>query len=83
MQFQVQYCALILSRYDRLRLLQMPASLVAVVRDCVNQFWYLQVLKQREYHGTVELKLGGCPWWADGNDAIESRYTYIEGIFMF
>ncbi len=51
----------------------MPASLVPVIRDCVNQYWYLQVLKQREYHGTVELKLGGCPWWADGNDAIESR----------
>jgi hypothetical protein len=22
----------------------------------------------------VELKLGGCPWWADSNDAVESRY---------
>jgi hypothetical protein len=32
------------------------------------------VQKQRDYHGTVELKLGGCPWWADGNDAVESRY---------
>ena len=24
--------------------------------------------------GTTELKLGGCPWWADGNDAVEARY---------
>jgi len=32
------------------------------------------VLKQRDYHGTQELKLGGCPWWADGNDAVEARY---------
>ena len=30
--------------------------------------------KQKEYHGTTELKLGGCPWWADGNDAVEARY---------
>jgi hypothetical protein len=29
--------------------------------------------KQKEYHGTTELKLGGCPWWADGNDAVEAR----------
>ena len=28
----------------------------------------------REYHGTVEFKLGGCPWWADSNDSVESRY---------
>ena len=35
---------------------------------------YLQVDKQKEYHGTTELKLGGCPWWADGNDAVEARY---------
>jgi len=35
---------------------------------------YLQVDKQKDYHGTTELKLGGCPWWADGNDAVESRY---------
>jgi hypothetical protein len=33
-----------------------------------------QVDKQKEYHGTTELKLGGCPWWADGNDAVEARY---------
>ena len=43
------------------------------MRDCVNNFWYLRLLKQREYHGTTEFKLGGCPWWAEGNDAIESR----------
>ncbi len=37
-------------------------------------FRYLQVDKQKDYHGTTELKLGGCPWWADGNDAVEARY---------
>ena len=36
--------------------------------------WYLQLLKTKDYHGTTELKLGGCPWWADGNDAVEARY---------
>lgn len=70
----IRYCALILSRYDRLRLLQVPSSLTPTIKECVNKFWYLQLLKQREYHGTTEFKLGGCPWWADGNDAIESRY---------
>ena len=60
-------------RYDRLRLLQVPSGVIPAVRDCVNNFWYLRLLKQREYHGTTEFKLGGCPWWAEGNDAIESR----------
>ena len=67
------HCALVLTRYDRLRLLQPPPGLLPAVKECVNAFWYLQMLKQREYHGTTELKLGGCPWWADGNDAVESR----------
>lgn len=39
-----------------------------------NDFRYLQIIKQKDYHGTTELKLGGCPWWAEGNDAVESRY---------
>ena len=60
-------------RYDRLRLLQVPTGVIPAIRDCVNNFWYLRLLKQREYHGTTEFKLGGCPWWAEGNDAIESR----------
>ncbi len=60
-------------RYDRLRLLHVPVSVIPAVRDCINNYWYLRLLKQREYHGTTEFKLGGCPWWAEGNDAIESR----------
>lgn len=71
---ELRYCALILSRYDRLRLLQVPSNMVSVIRECVNKQWYLQLLKQKDYHGTIELKLGGCPWWADGNDAVEARY---------
>ena len=65
---------LIFFRYDRLRLLHVPSNLVSVIRECVNKQWYLQLLKTKDYHGTTELKLGGCPWWADGNDAVEARY---------
>ena len=71
---EYRYCAIILYRYDRLRMLHVPTNLVPVIRECANKFWYLQVDKQKEYHGTTELKLGGCPWWADGNDAVEARY---------
>ena len=53
----VRYCSLILSRYDRLRLLHVPSSLVSVIRECVNKQWYLQLLKQKDYHGTTELKV--------------------------
>ena len=70
----VRYCSLILSRYDRLRLLNVPSNLVSIIRECINKQWYLQLLKQKDYHGTTEFKLGGCPWWADGNDAVEARY---------
>ena len=33
----LRYCALILSRYDRLRLLHVPSNLVSVIRECVNK----------------------------------------------
>ena len=52
----------------------MPSNLVSIIRECINKQWYLQLLKQKDYHGTTEFKLGGCPWWADGNDAVEARY---------
>ena len=71
---EIRYCSLILSRYDRLRLLNVPSNLVTIIREIINKQWYLQLLKQKDYHGTTEFKLGGCPWWADGNDAVEARY---------
>ena len=48
--------------------------LVGAIKEAVIKHWYLGLQKQRDYHGTVEFKLGGCPWWADSNDAVESRY---------
>jgi hypothetical protein len=69
-----RFCALSLNRYDRLRLLRTPGPLVAAVKEAVMKHWYLGLQKQRDYHSTAELKLGGCPWWADSNDAVESRY---------
>ena len=69
-----RFCAVSLNRYDRLRLVRTPGTLVAAVKEAVVKHWYLGLQKQRDYHTTVELKLGGCPWWADSNDAVESRY---------
>jgi hypothetical protein len=55
-----EMCSLILSRYDRLRLLHVPSSLAPVIRDCINKYWYLQLIKHKEYHGTNEFRLGKC-----------------------
>ena len=32
-----------------------------------------QQLQVRNYHGCQEFKLGGTPWWADGEQGVESR----------
>jgi len=40
---QVQHCGLLLSRYDRLRLLHVPPPVANVVRECAEQHWYQQV----------------------------------------
>ena len=71
---EFRFCAISLNRYDRLRLVRTPAGLVGAIKEAVIKHWYLGLQKTRDYHGTVELKLGGCPWWADSNDAVESRY---------
>ena len=47
--------------------------MVPAVRDCVNNFWYLRLLKQREYHGTTEFKLKGYPFLSSGSEAVATR----------
>lgn len=71
---EFRFCAISLNRYDRLRLVRTPTGLVGAIKEAVIKHWYLGLQKHREYHGTVEFKLGGCPWWADSNDSVESRY---------
>ena len=71
---EFRFCAISLNRYDRLRLVRTPVGLVGAIKEAVIKHWYLGLQKTRDYHGTTELKLGGCPWWADSNDAVESRY---------
>eukprot|EP00090_Calanus_glacialis_P047499 TRINITY_DN9901_c0_g1_i1.p1 TRINITY_DN9901_c0_g1~~TRINITY_DN9901_c0_g1_i1.p1 ORF type:complete len:1078 (+),score=157.12 TRINITY_DN9901_c0_g1_i1:452-3685(+) len=71
---EFRFCAISLNRYDRLRLVRTPVGLVGAIKEAVIKHWYLGLQKTRDYHGTVEFKLGGCPWWADSNDAVESRY---------
>ena len=63
--------------YIRLRLVRTPGILVGAIKEAVIKHWYLGLQKQRDYHGTAELKLGGCPWWADSNDAVESRWVVV------
>ncbi|CAB4057449.1 unnamed protein product [Lepeophtheirus salmonis] len=69
-----KYCAIVLSRYDRLRCLQAPQGLQQSIKECINKYWYLGLQKTRDYHGVTEFKFGGCPWWSDGNDAVEARF---------
>ena len=57
-------------------------GLVGAIKEAVIKHWYLGLQKQRDYHGLVEFKLGGCPWWADSNDAVESRYFISSLIGM-
>ena len=73
--------------FPRLRLVRTPGILVGAIKEAVIKHWYLGLQKQRDYHTTTELKLGGCPWWADSNDAVESRsvksiYTTKENCFQ-
>ena len=39
----------------------------------IQQTWSRGIQVVRSYHGSQEFKLGGTPWWADGDQGAESR----------
>ena len=74
-----------LNREDRLRLLEAPDYVITALEEVITETWErgIQHSKQREEGGGEyarlnkgyhEFKLAGRPWWADGEEAVKSRY---------
>ena len=62
---------------DVLRLIGLPESLVPVIQSTIQSAWSKGIQQESHYAGSYQFKLKGCPWWASGNEAVESRRLIV------
>ena len=66
------------NRNDVLRVIGLPESLVPVIQSTIQSAWSKGIEKESHYAGSYQFKLKGCPWWASGNEAVESRFLVMK-----
>ena len=72
-----------LNRQDRLRFISAPDYIVTSAAEVVTSSWDKGIQENEAKEGFHELKLRGTPWWANGTDAIKSRFLIINMIAKF
>ena len=77
-QASVTHFTISLNRHDRLRLIGIPDSLVSAVRDTIQSCWLRGIQEESRYFKSWEFKLRGNPWWASGEEAVDSRYLILK-----
>ncbi|KAF9167670.1 hypothetical protein DFQ26_003634 [Actinomortierella ambigua] len=77
--------AIAFSQENRIRLVNMPMSLLPALRAAILQGWGRPVKTERSYYGAYELKLNGQPW----DDPFGERYvrsrrllTHVIGVML-
>ncbi|KAJ7635020.1 hypothetical protein FB45DRAFT_1025921 [Roridomyces roridus] len=58
---------------DRLRLLNFPPEIIAIIRQTISTSWPRGLQSEMLYHGSHEFKLRGYPWRGHGEEGILSR----------
>ncbi len=67
---------------DRIRIIDAPGFL-PYVQEAVKQFWPRGIQNEREYCGSMELKLAGNPWYPFGEEAVYSKLLLCQLIANF
>lgn len=67
-----------LNKYDTLRLIGIPDSLISAVRDVIQTCWCRGIQEESRYFESWEFKLRGNPWWASGEEAVDSRFLILK-----
>lgn len=67
-----------LNKHDTLRLISTPESLISAVRDVIQTCWRKGIQQESRYFESWEFKLKGNPWWASGEEAVDSRYLILK-----
>ncbi|XP_068751085.1 uncharacterized protein [Montipora capricornis] len=73
MQFVISF-----NSHDLLRVIGAPENLISAVRNTIQGHWVRGIQRESSYAGSWEFKLKGTPWWADGQEAVESRYLVLK-----
>ena len=69
-----------LSRTDRLRLVNFPNHINEIISKFVADFgWSIQKVSPQKHHPRAyEIKLEGYPWWTSGSDAVRSKMLIMK-----
>ena len=63
---------------DLLRLIGAPDTMVSTVRSTIQSFWHKGIQEEKRYAESWQFKLKGYPWWASGEEAVESRFLVMK-----
>ena len=63
---------------DVVRLINAPQSLNSVVQDTLQRSWHRGIQQVSRYAGSVQFKLKGNPWWAEGHETVEARFLILK-----
>jgi len=67
---------------DRIRIIDAPGFL-PYVKEAITAFWPRGIQNEREYNGSIELKLSGNPWYPTGDEAVHSKLLLSQIIANF
>ena len=67
-----------LNRNDRLRMIDAPKDATDSVRGAITQFWSRGIQEEKQKFNAYEFKLKGTPWWADGEQAVDTRFLMCK-----
>ena len=77
-QASVTHFIISLNKYDTLRLIGVPDNLISAIRDTIQRCWLRGIQEELRYYGSWQFKLCGNPWWASGEEAVDSRYLILK-----
>ena len=63
---------------DKLRLIGFPEGIVSAVRNIIQTFWSRGIQEESRYSESWQFKLRGTPWWASGDEAVDSRFLVLK-----
>lgn len=75
---RARFAAISFNRTDRVRFIGLPPDLTNSLLNCVRSTWSRGIQQQSDYHGAVELKLAGNPWWASGTETVDARKLVLH-----
>ncbi|KAG4071485.1 hypothetical protein HA402_011639 [Bradysia odoriphaga] len=62
---------------DRIRIIDAP-TFTGCVEDALQSQWPNGIQHKEDYYGSIEYKLSGNPWWADGSETVYCRMLLCQ-----